>query len=61
MMEMHDLATAQQLSLSLYALASSDGSNCLRLRALVGNQIMLILVDFGSSNSFINANMLDRI
>jgi hypothetical protein len=28
---------------------------------MVGNQILLILVDSGSSNSFINAAMLDRI
>lgn len=61
MLEMHDIAVAEQLSLSLNALAGSEGANCLRLRALVGNQVMLILVDSGSSNSFINANMLDRI
>lgn len=61
LMEMHDLAEAQQLSLSLNAMAGSESSNCLRLCALVGNQVMLILVDSGSSNSFINANMVDRI
>lgn len=61
MIEMHDVATAEQLSLSINAMSGSDGSNCLRLRALVGNQVMLILIDSGSSNSFVNANMLDRI
>jgi hypothetical protein len=54
LMEMHDLAAATQLSLSLNALAGC-------LRALVDNQVLLILVDSGSSNSFINANMLPRI
>jgi hypothetical protein len=61
LMEMNDIAEAQHLSLSLNAMAGSESSNCLRLRALVGNQVMLILVDSGSSNSFINANMLNRI
>lgn len=61
LMEMHDLAGAQLLSLSINAIAGSEDSHCLRLRALVGNQVMLILVDSGSSNSFINASMVDRI
>jgi hypothetical protein len=61
LMEMNDIAQAQHLSLSLNALSGSESNNCLRLRALVGNQVMLILVDSGSSNSFINENMLDRI
>jgi hypothetical protein len=61
LMEMNDIAEAQHLSVSLNALSGSESNNCLRLRALVGNQVMLILVDSGSSNSFINENMLDRI
>jgi hypothetical protein len=61
LIEMHDIAIAEQLSLSLHAMSGSEGDNCLRLRALVGNQVMLILVDSGSSNSFINANMLECI
>lgn len=60
-MEMHDIATAEQLSLSLNALAGSEDSNCLRLRALVDNQVLLVLIDSSSSNSFLNANMLARI
>lgn len=60
LMEMHDIAEAQQLSLSLNVMSRSESTNCLRLRALVGNQVMLILVDSGSS-SFINANMVERI
>jgi hypothetical protein len=61
LMEIHDLAEAQQLSLSLNALAGSESSNCLRLRAMVGNQVMIILVDSGSNSSFINTHMLPRI
>jgi hypothetical protein len=59
MLELQDIATA--LSLSINALASSESANCLRLRALVGNQVLIILVDSGSSSSFLNAHMLHRI
>lgn len=61
MMELHDLHQAEQLSLSIHDLAGTDGAETLRLRAMIGNQVLLILVDSGSSNSFINAAMLDHI
>jgi hypothetical protein len=60
-MEMHDIAQAEQLSLSIHAMAGTEGSETLKLRALVGNQVMLILVDSGSSTSFCNANMVQRL
>jgi predicted aspartyl protease len=60
-MELLDIAAAEKLSLSINALAGSEGDDCFRLRTLVGNQVMLILVDSGSSHCFINANMVDRI
>uniref|UniRef100_A0ACD5YQQ8 Uncharacterized protein n=1 Tax=Avena sativa TaxID=4498 RepID=A0ACD5YQQ8_AVESA len=61
MIEMHDVATAEQLSLSIHAMAGSEGAETLRLRALVGNQVLVILVDSGSSSSFIHAHILERI
>jgi hypothetical protein len=61
MLEMHDIAEAQQLSLSLHAMAGSEGAETIRLRALVGNQVLLILVDSGSSTYFIHAQMLDKL
>jgi hypothetical protein len=60
MLELQDIAIAEQLSLSINALAGSESANCLRLRALVGNQVLIILVDSGSS-SFLNEHMLHRI
>lgn len=60
-MELQDIATAEQLSLSINAMAGSEGDDCLRLHALVGNQVMIILLGSGSSNCFLNAAMLDRI
>jgi hypothetical protein len=61
MMELQDLAEATQLSLSIHALAGTDSSDTIRLRAMVGNQIMLILIDSGSMGSFLNSNMLQRL
>lgn len=61
MMELHDIAQAEQLSLSIHAMAGTPGANTLRLRAMIGNQVLLILVDSGSSDSFLNENMLPRI
>jgi hypothetical protein len=60
-MELHDIAQAKQLSLSIHAMAGTEGAETLKLRALVGNQVLLILVDSGSSNSFLNAHMVDRL
>jgi hypothetical protein len=60
MMEPQDLADATQLSLSLNAMAGTDGGDIIRLRALVGNQVMLILIDSGSTWSFLNEAMLSR-
>lgn len=61
MMEMQDLADAKQLNLSLNALAGLDASNTLRLRALAGNQVLIILLDSGSTGSFINSNLISRL
>lgn len=61
LIEMQDIAEAKQLSLSIHALSGAENNDTIRLRALVGNQIMLILVDSGSSHSFVNASMLSRI
>jgi hypothetical protein len=61
MIEMQDIAEAQQLSLSIYALSGTDSGDTIRLRAMVGNQIFLILVDSGSTGSFLNVSMLPRL
>lgn len=61
MMEIQDLAEATQLSLSIHALAGTDSGDTIRLRAMVGKQILLILVDYGSTGNFLNTNMLHRL
>lgn len=61
MMELQDMADAKELSLSLNAIAGKDASETIRLRALVDNQVLIILIDSGSSGSFINANLVSRL
>lgn len=61
LLELQDLANAQELSLSVHALSGSNVSDTIRIRALVDNQVMLVLVDSGSSHSFINSAFLSRI
>lgn len=45
---------------SLHALSGSEDSKCIKLRALMGNQVFLLLVDLGSSHSFLNTAMVDK-
>ena len=40
--------------LSLHAISSVDNTNCIKLKARVQDKVMLILVDSGSSHSFIS-------
>lgn len=60
MLELQDVAEAQLLSLSIHAMAGSEGAETLRLRAMVGNQVFIILVDSGSSSSFIHSHLLTK-
>lgn len=41
--------------LSLNAISSSDHSNCIKLKTKVKDKVMLVLVDSGSSHSFISS------
>jgi hypothetical protein len=61
LLELHDLEEAQQLSLSLNALSGTADGDTVRIRALVQKQVMLLLVDSGSSHSFLNSSFADRV
>ena len=61
LLELQDIAEAQQLSLSLNAMAGSSDGNTVQIRALVQNQVMLLLIDTGSSHSFVGSAFVDRI
>lgn len=51
---------AQCCQLSVHALAGTEDVETLRLRAMVGAQVMLLLVDSGSSHSFVNSAFVSR-
>ncbi|KAK1694297.1 hypothetical protein QYE76_010994 [Lolium multiflorum] len=61
LLELQDIAEAQQFSLSLHALTGTENPDTVRLRALVQNQVLLILVDTGSSHSFLSSRFAERI
>jgi len=44
--------------LSLNALSSADNDNSIKLRTLVKNKVMLVLLDSGSSHSFISSSFV---
>lgn len=50
-----------EMQLSVNALSGADHPKTLRLRALIGNQVVIILVDSGSTNSFIDSALLQRL
>ena len=54
-----DLLAADFYQLSLNALSSMDSTNSIKLRTLVKNKVMLILLDSGSSHSFVSKQFIE--
>ena len=52
--------TAECCQISAHAVLGADNTETIRIRALVGNQVMLALVDSGSSHSFVDENFAKR-
>lgn len=50
-----------QYKLSLNAISGTKSEDCLRVRALIQNQVKLRLIDSGNSTSFISQSMVDRL
>jgi hypothetical protein len=48
-------------SLSLNAIAGTDQGEAMKVRAMVNNKVMLILVDSGSSHSFVSESFLHSV
>lgn len=60
-LELEDNLTQQFCSLSLNAIAGTDVGEAMRLRARVKNKAMLLLVDSGSSHSFVSSAFLQQV
>ena len=52
--------TSECCQISAHAVSGADNTETIRIRALVGNQVMLALVDSGSSHSFVDENFAKR-
>jgi hypothetical protein len=60
-LEMHSASTEEDCFLSLNAIAGTQNNKVIHLQALVNNQVLSILVDYGSSHTFLNEAMLLRL
>jgi hypothetical protein len=60
-LELQVMPTGEECFLSLNAIYGPQSSKVIHLRALVGNQVLSILVDSGSSHMFLNSAMLARV
>lgn len=54
-----DVLQEEFCQLSLNAITSSDTANCIKLKTRVKNKVMLILIDSGSSHSFISKQFVE--
>jgi hypothetical protein len=60
-LDREDVAREEFCHLSLSALSGTDDADSMRVRALSKKQVILILVDSGSSSTFISTAMVARI
>jgi hypothetical protein len=60
-LENHAISTEADFHISLYALSGVTPNKTIHLRALIGNQVVSILLDSCSSNTFLNSSMLSII
>jgi hypothetical protein len=60
-LQVEDVLADEMGNLSLNALSGTDSGDSLKIRALVQNQVMLILVDSGSSHNFVSRAFAVRV
>ena len=60
-LEIEDTLASDFCQLSLNALSGAEKGDAMKLRALVHNKVMLILINSGSSHSFISSSFMDKL
>jgi hypothetical protein len=60
-LEMHSALNEESCYLSINVVVGTQNSKVIHLRALVNNQVLSILVDSGSSHTFLNVDMISRL
>ena len=58
-LEAEDALHEEFCQLSLNALSSQENANCIKLKSRVKDKVMLVLLDSGSSHSFISSHFVD--
>lgn len=56
-----DALPDQFCQLSLNAISAADNSNCMKLKTKVHDKVMLVLMDSGSSHSFVSSNFVQLV
>jgi hypothetical protein len=59
-LEIEDTLTEEMGQLSLNTIVGTKSGDAMRIRTLVKKKVMLILVDSGSSHSFINESFIQN-
>jgi hypothetical protein len=59
--EVHEEHEEELYKLSLHALSGAENSKCIRYGPLIQDNVMLVLVDLGSTTSFISQSMVDNL
>jgi hypothetical protein len=57
-LEVEDTLAEDLLKLSLNAISGTESTECIKIRSLVYDKVMLILLDSGSSHSFVSTNFV---
>lgn len=60
-LDQEDQTLEESYKLSLNAISGTDQEGCMRVRALIKNQVMVILVDSGSSTTFVSQKMVNKL
>lgn len=60
-LDLEDALTSEFCQFSLNVITGTDHGQALKLRALAQNKVMLILVDSGSSHSFVSASFFGSL
>jgi hypothetical protein len=60
-LDQEDKKVEETYKLSINAISGTDRENCMRIRALIQNQVLVMLVDSGSSSSFVSQRMVDQL
>jgi hypothetical protein len=56
-----DLMMGEESFISLHAMSGKQQQKAIQLRALVKNQVMVVLIDSGSSHTFLNTEIASRL